>query len=138
MSLSPSVSPSVSGPVLLVNGVFVNLHNVQLMLSVRRLLALGVAFLASRAATTFALEGAWRESDKVIAYAVSVTRDGPYMDGAAVLAHAIRTAARRSKYGFELVAIVHPTVQTSREPLQKAGWKCVHIARSIGNPAQLL
>ena len=60
---------------------------------------------------------------KVIAYAISVTADGPYMDGAAVLAHAIRKASANSKYGMDLVAIVFPEVKTSRVPLERAGWK---------------
>lgn len=60
---------------------------------------------------------------KVIAYAISVTADGPYMDGAAVLAHAIRKASADSKYGMDLVAIVFPEVKTSRVPLERAGWK---------------
>jgi len=60
---------------------------------------------------------------KVIGYAISVTADGPYMDGAAVLAHGIRKAMQGSKYGHELVALVYPNVTTSRPALERAGWK---------------
>jgi hypothetical protein len=59
----------------------------------------------------------------VIGYAISVTADGPYMDGAAVLAHGIRKAMAASKYDFDLVALVYPNVTTSRAALQRAGWK---------------
>ena len=60
---------------------------------------------------------------KTIAYAISVTADGAYMDGAAVLAHGIRKASADSKYGIELIAMVHPNVTTSRAALIRAGWK---------------
>lgn len=60
---------------------------------------------------------------KVIGYAISVTADGPYMDGAAVLAYGIRKAMAASKYDYDLVALVYPTVNTSRAALERAGWK---------------
>ena len=60
---------------------------------------------------------------RVIAYAISVTADGPYMDGAAVLAHGIRQASKDSKYGMDLIALVHPNVSSSRVALRRAGWK---------------
>jgi hypothetical protein len=59
----------------------------------------------------------------VVAYVISVTADGPYMDGAAVLAFSIRKAAKRSKYGHELIAIIYPDVTKSRTPLERAGWR---------------
>lgn len=60
---------------------------------------------------------------RVIGYAISVTADGPYMDGAAVLAHGIRQAMAESKYGYDLVALVYPNVSSSRPALERAGWK---------------
>lgn len=60
---------------------------------------------------------------KVIGYAISVTADGPYMDGAAVLAHGIRKAMAESKYGYDLIALVYPNVSSSRPALERAGWK---------------
>lgn len=60
---------------------------------------------------------------KVIGYAISVTADGPYMDGAAVLAHGIRMAMAESKYGYDLVALVYPNINSSRPALERAGWK---------------
>lgn len=62
-------------------------------------------------------------SQKKIAYVISVTADGPYMDGAAVLAYGIRKASAKSIYGHELIAIVYPTVTKSRATLEKAGWR---------------
>ena len=63
------------------------------------------------------------EQRKVIAYAISVTADGPYMDGAAVLAYAIKKFSAESQYGLDLIAIVYPTVNSSRGPLVRAGWR---------------
>jgi hypothetical protein len=68
---------------------------------------------------------------KKIAYAITVTRDGPFLDGALVLGHAAMKLHRQSdnpthynsKYDAELVAIVAPTVVTSRVVLKKFGWK---------------
>jgi hypothetical protein len=87
-----------------------------------RWLCWGLSIL-SMATTTFAAEQTWQEPQKRIAYAVSVTHDGPYMDGAAVLAHAIRKAHGKSRYEYDLIAFVHPNVRTSREPLKRAGWR---------------
>ncbi|GAB5031602.1 Hypothetical protein NocV09_00601550 [Nannochloropsis oceanica] len=64
-----------------------------------------------------------RMDGKTVAYVISVTADGPYMDGAAVLAHSIRKASTDSKYGIDLIAMVHPNVTTSRAALMRAGWK---------------
>lgn len=64
-----------------------------------------------------------RMNGKTVAYVISVTADGPYMDGAAVLAHGIRKASADSKYGIDLIAMVHPNVTTSRAALMRAGWK---------------
>lgn len=58
-----------------------------------------------------------------VAYAISVTADGPYMDGAAVLAHSIREASETSQYGIDLIALVFPNVTTSRVALERSGWR---------------
>lgn len=50
---------------------------------------------------------------KVVCYAITMTKDGKYMDGAAVLGHAIHLAHRSSAYEYELVAIVHPEVRAA-------------------------
>jgi hypothetical protein len=89
----------------------------------QRFVAWGLTLFAICVALSKAAEEGSSDRRKVIGYAISVTHDGPYMDGAAVLAHAIRTASARSKYAYELVAIVHPNVKTSREPIRRAGWR---------------
>lgn len=60
---------------------------------------------------------------ETVAYVISVTADGPYMDGAAVLAHGIRKASAESKYGTDFIAIIHPNVTSSRPALKRVGWK---------------
>lgn len=62
---------------------------------------------------------------KRIAYTISVAADGPYKDGAAVLAHAIRKAVKDSHYSMELIAMVHPSVTTTHASSTYASWKWV-------------
>ena len=64
----------------------------------RVLCALVVLWSASRA----------EPAKKKIAYAVTVSKDGPFIDGAAVLGWSIVHAHEHSAYEPELVAIVHP------------------------------
>jgi len=52
-----------------------------------------------------------------------VAADGPYKDGAAVLAHAIRKAVKDSHYSIKLIAMVHPSVTTTHASLTYASWK---------------
>lgn len=61
-------------------------------------------------------------SKKVIAYAITVTKDGPFVDGALVLGHAAKKY-HGPDYDVDLVAFVAPTVHTSRPILEKFGWK---------------
>lgn len=60
---------------------------------------------------------------KKIAYVISVTSDGPYMDGAAVLAYSINKANKQSQHPYDLIALVHPNVTTSRKALELSGWR---------------
>ena len=67
---------------------------------------------------------------KVIAYAITVTKDGPFVDGALVLGYAAKRVhdSRKgfdSPYEAELVAFVTENVVTSRPILEKFGWKIV-------------
>jgi hypothetical protein len=84
-----------------------------------------VLFFSSRGSGPTAAHavGAGRSARPTIAYVISVTADGPYMDGAAVLAYGIEKVSAGSKFGTELIAFVHPNVSHSRVPLQRAGWK---------------
>jgi hypothetical protein len=65
-----------------------------------------------------------------IAYAITVTKDGPFVDGATVLGYSARRihSAKHgfpSKYDVELVAFVVPKVVTSRPILEKHGWRVI-------------
>ena len=65
---------------------------------------------------------------KKIAYAITVTKDGPFVDGALVLGYAAKKIHQssngfQSKYDPELVAFVAPGVTTSRQILANYGWK---------------
>lgn len=65
---------------------------------------------------------------KRIAYAITVTKDGPFVDGAIVLGYAalkVHDAARGypSKYDADLIAFVTPSVVAARPLLESHGWK---------------
>lgn len=62
---------------------------------------------------------------KRVAVAVTVTKDGPYLDGAAVLQHSIRMT--KSKYAIDMVAIVHAGVQTTRPALEALGFRIIEF-----------
>ena len=61
--------------------------------------------------------------NRTVAWAVTITKDGPFLDGAAVLGHAIRLAHAQSPFRTELVAIVHPEVVVARKGLELLGWR---------------
>jgi len=61
-----------------------------------------------------------RYSKQRVAFAVTVTKDGKYMDGAIVLKHSIDM--QDSLWDVSFVAIVHPNVTTTRSALEKIGW----------------
>ena len=64
-----------------------------------------------------------------VAVAITVTKDGPYLDGAAVLAHSVIMS--KSKYDIEFVAIVHPGVVTTRPALSQLGFKIMEFEQPI-------
>lgn len=71
-----------------------------------------------------------RKQRKKIAYAITVTRDGKFVDGALVLGYAAKkvhdiSKGFESKYDAELVAFVAPSVVSSRPILEKYGWKVI-------------
>lgn len=72
--------------------------------------------------------GDTKSKKKVVAYAITVTKDGPFVDGALVLGYAAQKVhdtnkGYKSPYNAELVAFVTPNVITSRPILEKFGWK---------------
>lgn len=65
---------------------------------------------------------------KRIAYAITVTKDGPFLDGALVLGYSAKKVHDASKghisnYDADLVAFVAPGVVKAREILQANGWR---------------
>ena len=65
---------------------------------------------------------------KKVAYAITVTKDGHFLDGALVLGHAARKVHDESKgyisnYDADLVAFVAPGVVTARPILEAYGWR---------------
>jgi len=64
-----------------------------------------------------------------VAVAVTVTVDGPYLDGAAVLQHSIRMT--NSIHDISMVAIVHPGVVTTRPALTKLGFNIIEFPPPI-------
>lgn len=65
---------------------------------------------------------------KRIAYAITVTKDGPFVDGAIVLGYAALkvhdpSKGYSSKYDADLVAFVTPSVVSARPILESHGWK---------------
>lgn len=75
-----------------------------------------------RTSFTISTSFSGRKKEKV-AYAITVTKDGHFVDGALVLGYAARKAHLQSKYGVDLIAFVAPTVITARSILSANGWK---------------
>lgn len=61
-------------------------------------------------------------TQKRIAYAITITKDGSFLDGGLVLGYSIKKAHRNSPYAADLVAFVTSKVQAARPVLQKYGW----------------
>ena len=70
-----------------------------------------------------------------IAYVISMTKDGPFQDGAAVLAYSIVKISLRKDYDVSLVAFVHPEVQSSRSVLQRLGYHVIETPTPINTSA---
>jgi hypothetical protein len=67
---------------------------------------------------------------KKIAYAITVTKDGPFLDGALVLGHSAKRVHDASKgfsseYDAELIAFVVKSVVKTRDILIAHGWKII-------------
>ena len=67
---------------------------------------------------------------KKIAYAITVTKDGHFLDGALVLGYSAlkvhdKAKGFNSEYEAELVAFVTPSVVHARPVLQTYGWKVI-------------
>lgn len=65
---------------------------------------------------------------KKVAYAITVTKDGPFVDGALVLGYAAKKVHDASKgyqsnYDADLIAFVAPGVVLAKSILESFGWK---------------
>ena len=58
-----------------------------------------------------------------VAFAITITRDGKFQDGAAVMAYSIDKAFRDDNMDISMVAFVHPNVTTSRPFLERVGYR---------------
>eukprot|EP00756_Hemistasia_phaeocysticola_P046796 Hpha_TRINITY_DN20623_c0_g1::TRINITY_DN20623_c0_g1_i1::g.148136::m.148136 len=66
-------------------------------------------------------EGEVRRDERgrpLVAYAITVTKDGSYVDGAAVMAHSVLQVHKSSKYGVELVAFLKPGCDRTKRQLR--------------------
>jgi hypothetical protein len=70
-----------------------------------------------------------------IAYAITITKDGHFQDGAAVLAYSIYTVSKGKDFDVSLVAFVHPNVTTSRPALQRLGYHVIVCPTPINSTA---
>lgn len=60
-----------------------------------------------------------------IGYAITMTKDGNFLDGAAILAYSIYEASLKGDDIISLIAFVHPNVTKSRPTLQKLGYHVI-------------
>ena len=60
-----------------------------------------------------------------IAYAITITKDGDFQDGAAVLAYSIYLASKNGNEDISLISFVHPNVTTSRPVLKQLGFHII-------------
>jgi len=69
------------------------------------------------------------------AFAITITSDGPFQDGAAVLAYSIVRVSEKKNYDVSLVAFVHPTVTTTRPILARLGYHVIEVPTPINASA---
>ena len=71
------------------------------------------------------------DSKPRIGFAITITKDGNFQDGAAVLAYSIFDAFKDEKISASLIAFVHPNVTTSRPVLTKLGYHVIECPTPI-------
>ncbi len=72
---------------------------------------------------------------KRIAYAITITKDGFFGDGAAVLVYSILKSSVNSAYDISFVAFVHPNVTLARAGLTKIGFHVIEVPIPINSSA---
>ena len=76
-----------------------------------------------------------KERRRQIAYAITLTKDGFFQDGAAVLAYSIYNVSRNVDFDITLLAFVHPNVTQARPLLIKMGFHVIVAPTPIYPPA---
>lgn len=72
---------------------------------------------------------------KRLAYVITITKDGSFQDGAAVLAYSIMKYAKNSTYDISFIAFVHPNVTTSRQGLHRLGFHVIEVPTPVNTSA---
>ena len=72
-----------------------------------------------------------KNSLKRIAFAITITKDGNFLDGAAVLAYSLIKIFQKEPFEYSLIAFVHPTVSKSRPLLEKLGFHVIEATTPI-------
>lgn len=68
-----------------------------------------------------------KERRKRYAYAITITKDGFFQDGAAVLAYSIMKYSQYVDYDISFIAFIHPNVTTSRPGLTRLGFHVIEV-----------
>lgn len=66
-----------------------------------------------------------------LAFIITITKDGFFQDGAAVLAYSIIKTTRNSAYDISFIAFVHPNVTTSRVGLRRLGFHVIEVPTPV-------
>jgi hypothetical protein len=72
---------------------------------------------------------------KRYAYAITITKDGFFQDGAAVLAYSIMKYSWNATYDISFVAFVHPNVTLARPGLAKLGFHVIEVPIPVNRTA---
>ena len=94
------------------------------------------SFVRDRELINSSLTYANHTPKKKVAYAITVTKDGPFLDGALVLGYAAKRVHDSSKgfnsiYDADLVAFVAPGVVRARPILEQHGWRILEKALPV-------
>jgi hypothetical protein len=76
-----------------------------------------------------------RKHQKRDAYAITITKDGSFQDGAAVLAYSIMKYSWNRTYDISFIAFVHPNVTASRPILKRLGYHVIEVPIPINTSA---
>ncbi len=70
-----------------------------------------------------------------IAFAITITKDGFFQDGAAVLAYSIMKNVKSDLYDISFIAFVHPSVISSRVGLTRLGFHVLEVPTPLNTSA---